>query len=458
VVTWNAGAERTKGYRAEEIIGQNFSRFYTDEDVNAGKPEKALKTAISEGRFEVEALRVRKDGSQFWARVSLTPIWDEAFQLQGFAKVTRDITERKRNQDELHRALSEVERLKNQLQMDNVYLREEISADHNFGEIIGNSGSLKQVMHKTNQVAATDTTVLINGETGTGKELIARAIHNASPRKNRPMVKVNCATLPANLIESELFGHEKGAFTGAASSRIGRFELANGATIFLDEIGELPLDLQAKLLRVLQEGEFERLGSSRTTKVDVRVIAATNRDLLAESQKGNFRSDLYYRLYVFPINIPPLRERKEDIPLLVSTFVERENKRLGKNIETVSREIMELLQNYPWHGNIRELQSVIERAAIVTQGSQLQLADDLKVKAGTEETPKTEAKESAANGFVWNDGNFTTLEDVERHYILSVLEKTHWRIHGKSGAADILGINPNTLRSRLQKLGIKRPV
>jgi chemotaxis protein methyltransferase CheR len=271
------------------------------------------------------------------------------------------------------------------------------------------------------------------------------------------MVKVNCATLPANLIESELFGHEKGAYTGAVSSRVGRFELANGATIFLDEIGELPLDLQAKLLRVLQEGEFERLGSSRTIKVDVRVIAATNRDLLAASQEGTFRSDLYYRLHIFPVNIPPLRERREDIPLMVSAFVERENKRLGKNIEKISRETMEALQNYAWHGNIRELQSVIERAAIVTQGSQLQLADRLAERAKVDSL-KAERTAAPSNDVIPTNGNFTTLEELERRYILSVLEKTHWRIHGKNGAADILGLNSNTLRSRLQKLGIKRPV
>jgi transcriptional regulator with GAF, ATPase, and Fis domain len=312
-------------------------------------------------------------------------------------------------------------------------------------------------MHKVQQVAATDTTILITGETGTGKELIARAIHNASMRKSRPMVKVNCATLPANLIESELFGHEKGAYTGAATTRIGRFELADGATIFLDEIGELPLDLQAKLLRVLQEGEFERLGSSRTIKVNVRVIAATNRDLLAESNKGNFRSDLYYRLHIFPINVPSLRERKEDIPLLVSAFIERENKRLGKNIETISQETMQYLQNYPWNGNIRELQSVIERAAIVTQGSKLQLADRLTVREN-KDSPKNESTPVSTNPLMPTNGDFTTLEDMERRYILTVLEKTHWRIHGKNGAAEILDINPNTLRSRLQKLGIKRPI
>lgn len=342
---------------------------------------------------------------------------------------------------------------------DLVYLREEILSEYNFGEIIGNSEALKQTLRKTQQVSATNTTVLIVGETGTGKELIARAIHNGSPRKNRPMIKVNCAALPANLIESELFGHEKGAFTGAHSVRMGRFEMANGSTIFLDEIGELPLELQAKLLRVLQEGEFERLGSSRTIKIDVRVIAATNRDLEAASREGVFRSDLYYRLSVFPITLPPLRERKEDIQLLVSAFIERENKRLGKNIQTISRETIGALQNYPWYGNIRELQSVIERAAIISESTELELADTLKSHPHLETAaPDKGFIKGKISSEIREDGNFLPFDEMERRYILKVLEKTRWRIHGKGGAAEILDLNPNTLRSKMQKLGIKRPI
>jgi len=346
----------------------------------------------------------------------------------------------------------QAERVKKRLHEENIYLRQEIQSDHNFGEIVGSSEPLGEVLHRTRQVAPTDTTVLIYGESGTGKELVARAIHNSSLRKDRPMVKVNCAALPSSLIESELFGHERGAFTGAVG-RVGRFELANGGTLFLDEIGELPLELQAKLLRVLQEGEFERLGSSRTIKVKVRVIAATNRDLKAAVGAGSFRADLYYRLHVFPIHVPPLRERRGDIPHLVESFVRRESKRLGKNIEAVPRETLEALQNYDWPGNIRELQNVIERAAIVTRGSVLELADPLVARGAQGARPH--ASPVALPSL--SGGGLLTLEEFERRYITDVLEKTGWRIDGRGGAAQLLGLNPSTLRSRLQKLGVRRP-
>jgi formate hydrogenlyase transcriptional activator len=450
----NPGVEVILGYTPEEFLGRKAWEFMHEDDRRGA--EESLRRSVQAKRGWVgEVARWRhKDGTYRHLESNAVPIFGDGGRVVGYHGADRDITGRVRAEEELRAALSQVERLKNQLQSENVYLREEILADHNFGEIIGSADSLKETMKKLGQVAATDTTVLIVGETGTGKELMARAIHNGSLRKSRPMVKVNCATLPANLIESELFGHEKGAFTGAVASRVGRFELANGATIFLDEIGELPLDLQAKLLRVLQEGEFERLGSSRTCKVDVRVIAATNRDLEAASRNGTFRADLYYRLHVFPISVPPLRERKDDIPLLVSSFVQRENKRLGKNIEAVPRETMEALRNYPWPGNIRELQSVVERAAIVTQGPKLQLADDLSRRMNGV-SPQAEATPAAVS--LPANGTFTTLEEVERRYILSVLEKTRWRVQGKGGAAEILGLNSNTLRSRIQKLGILRP-
>jgi transcriptional regulator with GAF, ATPase, and Fis domain len=327
--------------------------------------------------------------------------------------------------------------------------------DHNISKIIGESEALRRVREAICDVAPTNANVLILGETGTGKELMARAVHEESLRKGRPMVKVNCATLPANLIESELFGHVKGAFTGASADRVGRFGLADEGTIFLDEVGELPLDLQAKLLRVLQEGEFERLGSSRTVKVDVRVVAATNRDLAREAAAGRFREDLYYRLNVFPIHVPPLRERREDVPLLVQSFIRRENERLKKEIKAVPRETMEALQNYHWPGNIRELQSVIERAAIVTKGPNLQLATGLTRPAPAPPSQK-EAPPVAPAAALPTEESFGTLEEVERRYILSVLEKTRWRIQGKGSAAEVLGLNPNTLRSRMQKLGIRR--
>lgn len=336
-------------------------------------------------------------------------------------------------------ALGEVESLKCRLEAENIYLQEEIKLQHNFEEIKSRSEPLKKVLRKVEQVASTDSTVLILGETGTGKELLVRAIHNISVRKNRPLVKVNCAALPANLIESELFGHEKGAFTGAISRKIGRFELADGGTIFLDEIGDLPLELQAKLLRVLQEGELERLGNTRTIKVNVRTIAATNRDLEKAIKNGDFREDLYYRLNVFPIKSPPLRDRKEDIPLLVNHFVIKYGAKIGKKIETISQKVMDALQGYYWPGNVRELENIIERAVIISQGKQLQLGDWL---------PKT--------GTASRSSHIPTLEEFEKKHIAEVLELTGWRIRGEKGTANILGIKPTTLEARMNKFGIKR--
>ena len=341
---------------------------------------------------------------------------------------------------DLQNALSEVERLKNRLQDENVYLQEEIKLTHNFEDIIGQSRAMKDVLAQVEQVAPTDATVLVLGETGTGKELLARAVHNLSGRKDRPLVKVNCAALPANLIESELFGHEKGAFTGALDRKTGRFELADGGTIFLDEIGDLPLELQAKLLRVLQEGEFERLGSSSTLKVDVRVIAATNRDLEAAVAEGTFREDLYYRLNVFPVQSPPLRERKDDIPILVNHFVQKFNARVGKQIDTIPQKAMDTLRTHAWPGNVRELENMVERAVILSRGNRFELGNWF---------PKTGALSDSAD--------FATLAENERRHILEALERTDWRVSGDRGAAKILHINPHTLLSRIKKLGIQRP-
>ncbi|GAB6058476.1 sigma 54-interacting transcriptional regulator [Desulfonatronum parangueonense] len=351
-------------------------------------------------------------------------------------------TERKLAEIELQKAFTEIESLKNKLEAETAYLQEEIQQEHNFEGIIGRSPAIQYVLFKIEQVAATDSSVLVLGETGTGKELICRAIHSNSLRKARPLVKVNCATLPANLIESELFGHERGAFTGAGSRRIGRFELANGGCIFLDEIGELSLDLQSKLLRVLQEGEFERLGSSVTIHVDVRVIAATNRDLETQIQLGRFREDLFYRLNVFPISVPPLRERKEDIPLLAQFFMEETAKRMGKRIEFIPQGVLNQLQEYPWPGNIRELKNVIERAIISCSGPKLHLAENLV------RSPVAPAGDE--------NGHLMSLQEVETEHIIKVLEQTNQRIDGPKGAAAILMINPSTLRSRMRKLGIKK--
>ncbi len=366
-----------------------------------------------------------------------------------------DITGRKQAEDSLHNLLLEVERLKDQLQAENVYLREEVRLAHEFGEIIGQSELFKMALRQAEQVAPTDTTVLLTGETGTGKELLAHAIHNLSSRKERPLVKVNCATLPASLVESELFGHQKGAFTGAATARSGRFELANRATIFLDEIGELPLELQSKLLRVLQEGEFERLGSNQSIKVDVRVIAATNRELEEAVREGGFRADLYYRLNVFPIRMPSLRERREDIGMLVRFFVKQINQKLGKRVEAIPEEAMEAMEQYGWPGNVRELKNVIERAVIITQGGKLRLLESLRVNQAVELSVETEGQ--AAGERTETEVRGSRLKEVERDHILQVLAQTYWRVEGPQGAAAILGMNPSTLRTRMKKLGIRRP-
>ena len=348
---------------------------------------------------------------------------------------------------ELSDALHEVESLKNRLQAEKVYLQQEIKLDHNFDEIISRSRSFAAVSHSVEQVAATDATVLLLGETATGKELMARAIHDIGARQDRPLVKVNCASLPATLIESELFGHEKGSFTGAAERRHGRFEPANGSSISLGEVAETPLELQAKLLRVLQEGEFERLGGSNTIKVNVRLIAATNRNLEKEIAEGRFREDLYYRLNVFPISCPPLRERKEDIALLVNHFVKKYSAKIGKNIETVSGNAMLRLKSYDWPGNVRELENIIERAVIVSPGDRLEIGDWFQ-----KTTPGPAAASAAASAAV----SAVTLEDVEREHIKKVPEHTGWKIRGENGAAQLLGLKPTTLESRMKKLGIER--
>jgi PAS domain S-box-containing protein len=354
----------------------------------------------------------------------------------------KNITARKQAEVELRRAYTQIEQLSQQLEAESSYLQEEIKLEHNFENIIGNSDALKYVLYRLGKVASTDSTVLVLGETGTGKELVARALHDRSPRKQRPLVKVNCATLPAHLIESELFGHEKGAFTGAAARKLGRFELANGSTLFLDEIGTLPLELQPKLLRAIEDGELERLGGSETIQVDVRVIAATNRDLEQETRVGRFREDLWYRLNVYPLTLPPLRERAEDIPLLVQHFVEQANRRFGKNVDKIPPGFVERMKSHPWSGNVRELKHVIERAVINAAGTSLKLTEELGTSLDTSAT--------AANGN-------HTLAEMERAHILDVLEKTTWRIEGSNGAAEILDINPGTLRSRMKKLGIQRP-
>lgn len=381
---------------------------------------------------------MRKDGSSFPVDFVSTAIMEND-QLQGVVVVFSDITERKKAEVKLHKVLTEIKSLKNRLEAENVYLQEEINCNHNFADILGQSPALNKVLHQVEQVAATDTSVLILGETGTDKELFARSLHNLSARKHRALVKVNCAALPSNLIESELFGHGKGSFTGATARRIGRFELAHEGSIFLDEIGELPLGLQTKLLRVLQEGEIERLGDSTTIKINVRIIAATHRDLKTMVAKGEFREDLYYRLSVFPIKVPALRERKNDITLLVHWFVKKHSSKLGKQIDNIPQAVMTKLLAYSWPGNVRELENVIERAVILSPDQTLNISE-------------LQENQTRAN----NNNEMASLQAIEKQHIIRVLENTRWQISGEDGAAAILQLHPNTLRSRMSKLAIRR--
>ena len=556
VATWNEGAERLKGFSAEEIVGRHFSSFYTQEDIEGGRPQRILKKAEAEGQSEDEGWRVRKNGSRFWANVAISAVRDTKGHLLGFSKVTRDFTERKKAEEAIRtseerfrslfefspdaivvsdrqgkiaeangqveklfgytredlmgqpieclvperfrgiylnqrqeynknphprqmgvglelsgrrkdgsefpadimlspvetpqgtvalsviRDLSEKKRAEEELERkerEKAYLEEELETVHSFEEIIGDSLGLRRVLKQVETVASTDVTVLILGETGTGKDLIARAIHNLSVRRGKTLVKLNCAAIPTGLLESELFGHEKGAFTGAIAQKIGRLELAHGGTLFLDEIGDLPLELQPKLLRALQEKEIERLGGTRTIPVDVRLLAATNRDLEKLVADRQFRSDLYYRLRVFPITIPPLRERREDIPLLVRYFVTKHSRRLNKGIETIPAEVMKALTRWEWPGNIRELENFIERAVILSSGHSLR-APLAELQMATPSAPTDDA----------------TLENHEREHIVRVLRETKGVIAGPEGAAARLGLKRTTLNSKLKKLNIER--
>ncbi|MBP7528389.1 MAG: sigma 54-interacting transcriptional regulator [Syntrophorhabdaceae bacterium] len=442
------------GYTHEEFMGKQLWDMGAFNDIKTSKA--AFRKLRREGYVRYEDIPLKtKDGREiaveFVSNVyqvnhrkviqcNIRNITDRKVVETELRNVREELEVRVRERTaEVRTALSEIKTLKDQLEAENIYFRQEIKMRHQFGHILGQSDGLKYVLYRAEQVAPANTTVLILGETGTGKELIAAAIHQMSPRKARPLITVNCAALPANLMESELFGREKGAFTGADSRQVGRFELANGSTLCLDEIGELPSEMQAKLLRVIQHNEFERLGSSHTIKVDVRIIATTNRNLEEEVRKGRFRQDLYYRLNVFPITVPPLRQRTEDIPLLAHAFVERYSKKLGKQITSIQKETMKALQNYPWPGNVRELENVIERAAILCPGPALQLADKLEISC------------------LPFSSTVKTLEETERNQILKTLSETRWRIEGKDGAATILGIHPSTLRARMHKLGISRP-
>lgn len=431
----NNAACKNLGYSREELL--QMSGKDINPSFNKIKSQEYWEKTAKEEAFSFRTDHTRKDGTTFPVEITNNVIFYQGRELR--CSIVRDITEQIRKEEEIQAALQEVKKLKDRLQKENTYLMQEIKLNHNFEEIVSESPRFRQVLVNVEQVANTDATVLITGESGTGKELLARAVHNLSSRRGRPLVKVNCAALPANLIESELFGHEKGAFTGAIQRKIGRFELADKGTIFLDEIGEMPLELQTKLLRVLQEGEFDRLGGTQTIRVNVRVIAATNRDLPGSIEEGVFREDLFYRLNVFPIESLPLRDRLEDIPVLVNHFTKKFGHRLGKRINKVPEKVIKALQAYDWPGNIRELENLIERAMIITSGNTLEMGPWLP-KSG--QTKKAKAVQ--------------TLADNERQHIQSVLEITNGKIRGTDGAAAILDINPTTLEARIKKLGIKK--
>ncbi len=448
----NRAALKTLGIKAEDVA-HTYGKDFIPNTPDAQRRLKEAFESIGRGTDTSGAileLRRKDTGKPLWIQWWSRPDPGGTYTRTMFV----DITER---------VLMEQEQAR--LQAQNRYLQEEIRSEHNFDEIVGNSPSLIEVLRLVDQVAPADSTALIFGETGTGKELIARAIHDRSSRRSRPLVKVNCGAISAGLVESELFGHVKGAFTGALANRDGRFKVADGGTIFLDEVGELPLETQVKLLRVLQEQEFEPIGSSKTIKVDVRIIAATNRDLKAAVAEGKFRRDLYYRLNVFPLAVPPLRERIADIPLLVSFFLQRFAKKLGKTLKQVPPETMSRLTSYDWPGNIRELQNVIERAILLSPGEALALAPDFspisESTVNRRENLQGQTRSNAeATVPIPTDATLTradSLEEVERRHIETVLAQTNWMIEGERGAAKILNLNPSTLRSRMKSLGIKRP-
>jgi PAS domain S-box-containing protein len=430
LISVNRRATHLLGYSVEELIGSSMMTHFADTPSGQGRAAQSFSAGL-EGE-EISGLELemrRRDGSPLWVNLWMRPMRGVDGAIQAVHSIWIDVTDR---------VLAEAERAR--LTEQNLYLQQEIKSVHNFEEIVGRSAALVDVLAKVRLVAPTDATVLISGETGTGKELIARAIHSASRRRDRPLIKVNCAALPAGLVESELFGHEKGAFTGAIARHTGRFELADGGTIFLDEIGELSADSQAKLLRVLQEHEFDRVGGTSPRKVDVRVIAATNRDLLGAVREKVFREDLYYRLSVFPLPLPPLRERAEDIPLLANFLLDKFAARIGRRFEGIEPGTLRRLMEYPWPGNVRELENVLERAVILATGRTLEVDADVLGQPGIEPADKASA----------------ALEDVERAHILAVLRRTRWVIDGARGAAVVLGLHPNTLRSRLKKLGLSR--
>jgi formate hydrogenlyase transcriptional activator len=449
----NPAAVAMTGWTPGDIIGQPIHdmHHHTRPDGSPYPREECpIYAAFNDGKIHhcENEMFWRKDGSSFPVEYTSTPIVENG-KLAGAVVVFKDITERKQAEQELHQAYTEVERMKERLEAENVYLQEEMKVERNFAGIVGQSHAIQQVLHQIELVAPTDASVMISGESGTGKELIASAIHEQSSRLKRPLIRVNCAAIPRDLFESEFFGHVKGAFTGALKDRTGRFELADGGTIFLDEVGEIPLELQSKLLRVLQEGQIERVGEEKTRTVDVRVVAATNRDLRADVDARDFREDLFFRLNVFPIEAVPLRDRIDDIPLLATHFISLICSRLNRTEPNLTQANLKQLQAYDWPGNIRELQNVIERAIIVSKGNRLQFS-----LPGRGMETETTSSESA-------DGDLGTMPFTEterlardRANILTALKLANGRISGEDGAAELLGIKPTTLSSRMKSMGV----
>ena len=448
----NPAAERMLGWAAEELVGKEIhpivhhthhdGRHYPDHDC-------PIYAAFRDGAVHQVDGEVfwRKDGTPVWVEYTSTPIRDRGVVV-GAVIVFRDVSQRREADEKLHAALAEVDRLRERLELENAYLQEEIRIETNPRGIIGQSEAIQKTLRQVKLVAPTSAAVMITGESGTGKELIARAIHEASSRRDRPLIRVNCAAIPRELFESEFFGHVRGAFTGAMRDRIGRFELADGGTLFLDEIGEIPLELQGKLLRVLQEGHFERVGEERTRAVDVRLIAATNRDLKQEVQRGRFREDLYFRLNVFPVESVPLRERREDIPLLAQHFLTRESKALKSELR-LSEGDARRLSRYDWPGNVRELQNVIERAAILAQNGRLRI--DLPDGSGVQPSSGSARAKPDARPAIMTSAE---MRDHERANILAALQACGGKVFGPGGAAEMLDIKPTTLASRIKALGI----
>ncbi|MDH3439807.1 MAG: sigma 54-interacting transcriptional regulator [Gammaproteobacteria bacterium] len=438
-------------YSREEVVGRSILDFYSDSDRQKFEDGR-LEKLIGRGAFNNEPRQmVTRSGKVLDLLMSAVPEHDPSGQVRRMLVASKDVTERNRAERKLRDALAENARLRKELERERDYLREEVNVAMNFGRIIGQSSSLRQMLVQVEAVARTPASVLILGESGVGKELVARAIHARSERAESALVKVNCASVPKELFESEFFGHVKGAFTGAHRDRIGRFQLADGGTIFLDEVGEIPLELQGKLLRVLQESEFERVGDDRTRSVDVRIIAATNRNLEKLVMEGAFREDLFYRLSVFPIEVPPLRERRDDLVPLAQHFLEQTSAEFGRDPYKLTRAQAEAIENYDWPGNVRELKNVIERAVILSKGNALRL--DLPLPQARAVAARAESVEPDHEGVLTEK----QMRELQKQNLLAALKQTEWRVSGKHGAADLLGIKPTTLADRIKSFGIRRP-